>query len=309
MEIIHARLPDDADAIVDFVVNRTPKQDKVILRGDMNRETARSLRVLLAREPDGALAGVAFARAASNLPAGALFVMVSTRADLGGQGLGSRLYAAVLSDPHENVTRLVACVLDGDRGSLAAARHWGFHQGLLTVTTSCAHTGAVPPQPPTGVTFERCNDLVFADSQAVEAMLLASQTNPEFEVGLTITLDSLRQTPALGQQPVAVLTRAQGHPAAMSFGVADGDQMHVIYTGVHPGLRGRALGRLTKQFLHAHAHTLGIRTALTDNEENNAGIRHINDQLGYTRHSAWHWLMRQHPNPWSGEKGDRRSLS
>lgn len=295
MEIIAARLPDDADAVVDFVVSRTPKQDRVILRADLNRETARSLRVVVARRPDGALAGVGVARAASNLPAGKMFVMVSTRADLGGQGLGSRLYAAVLSGLDDDVSGLVACVLDDDRRSLAVARHWGFRHGQTTVTTSCALTGAAVPEPPAGVTFEKCDDLEFNDSQAVEAVLLASQTNPEFEHGLTLTLDSLRETPAPGQRPVAVLARSEGHPAALSFGVADEDQMHMVYTGVHPRLRGRALGRLTKEFLHAHARTLGIRTALTDNEESNAGIRHVNDQLGYTRHSAWHWLWRQRP--------------
>jgi hypothetical protein len=47
MEIAEARLPDDADEIVDFVVTRTPKQDRVILRSDLDPETARSIRVLV----------------------------------------------------------------------------------------------------------------------------------------------------------------------------------------------------------------------------------------------------------------------
>jgi hypothetical protein len=190
------------------------------------------------------------------------------------------------------VSRLVACVLDGDQTSLDVARHWGFIPEQLSVTTSVAVTAAVPPEPTGGVTFEACDDLVFRDGGAVEAMLLASQTNPEFELGLVQTLTGFREIPAPGQRAVAVLTRVEGRPAAISFAVADGDQMHVAYTGVGPSLRGRALGRLTKEFLHAHARDLGVRMALTDNEESNAGIRHVNDQLGYARHSAWHWLMR-----------------
>ena len=126
-------------------------------------------------------------------------------------------------------------------------------------------------------------------------MLRVSQTNPEFELGLVLTLSGLRETPTPGQRPVAVLTRVEGRPAAISFAVADGDQMHVMYTGVDPSLRGRALGRVTKEFLHAHARDLGVRMALTDNDESNAGIRHVNDQLGYTPHSAWHWMMRERP--------------
>jgi GNAT superfamily N-acetyltransferase len=295
IEITEAHLPDDAGAIVDFVATRTPKYDRVILRSDLNPETAGSLRVVVAREPEGTPAGVGVARTASNLPAGALFVIVSTRADLGGLGIGSRLYAAVLADLDDDVTHLVACVLDGDLTSLDVAGHWGFRHQQLTVTTCCALGSAMTPEATGGVTLEACDDLVFDDDPAVEAMLLASQTNPEVAVGLVHTLTGFRETAAPGQRPVAVLTRVEGRPAGMSFALADGDQMHVIYTGVHPALRGRALGRLTKEFLHAHAHDLGIRMALTDNEERNTGIRHINDRLGYTGHSTWHWLIRDRP--------------
>jgi GNAT superfamily N-acetyltransferase len=106
----------------------------------------------------------------------------------------------------------------------------------------------------------------------------------------------LREAPTAGQRPIAVLTRVERRPAAISFAVADGDQMHVMYTGVDPSLRGRALGRTTKEFLHAYARDLGIRIALTDNEESNAGIRHVNDQLGYIPHSAWNWLVQSVPD-------------
>ncbi|MCI0686248.1 MAG: hypothetical protein L0Y54_03270, partial [Sporichthyaceae bacterium] len=142
MEFAEARLPEHADEIVDFVVTRTPKQDRVILRSELNQQTARSLRVLVAREPDGALAGVGVARAASNLPAGALLVMVSTGADHGRRGLGSHLYAAVLADSDDEMTHLVACVLDGDQTSLDVAHHWGFEGQQRSVTTSCALTDA-----------------------------------------------------------------------------------------------------------------------------------------------------------------------
>ena len=138
MEIAEARLPGDAHEIVDFVVKRTPKQDRVILRSELDQDTARSLRVLVAREPDGSLAGVGIARTSANLPAGALFVIVSTREDHGGRGLGSRLYAAALVDPGDEVTRLVACVLDGDHRSLDVAHHWGFERKERSITISCA---------------------------------------------------------------------------------------------------------------------------------------------------------------------------
>lgn len=292
MEITEARLPVDVDEIVEFVVRRTPKQDRAILRSDLDRGTARGLRVMVAREPDRALAGVAVARTAATLPAGALFVMVSTRADRGVRGLGSRLFAAARAEPGDDVTRLVGCVLDGDQVSMDVALHWGFEHQQTSITSACVLVDAVSVAPPGGVSVEVCDDLVFDDEEAVEAMLRASQTNPEADLGLVLTLSGLRGTGAPGQRPLAVLTRVEGRPAAISFALADGDQMHLMYTGVDPSQRGRALARWTKAFLHTHAHGLGIRTALTENEKSNAGIRHINDQLGYTPHSAWHWMMR-----------------
>ncbi|MGA8247995.1 MAG: GNAT family N-acetyltransferase [Nocardioides sp.] len=100
-------------------------------------------------------------------------------------------------------------------------------------------------------------------------MLLASQTNPEFELGLVLTLTSFRETPAPAQRPVGALARVDGRPVAISFALADGDQIHVRYTGVDPARRGRALARLTKEALHAHANEMGIRLVLTDDDEAN----------------------------------------
>ena len=295
MEVSAAPLPKDASAFVDFMVARTPELDRAILRSDLNEGTARSLRAYLVYHHGGALAGVSFARTASNLPEGAAFAMVSTHADLGGRGLGSGLFSAMLADLEDDVNRLVTCVLADDQVSLAVARHWGFQEVQLSITTSVHLTGTAAPEPIADVTIEVCDGLAFEDDEAVDAMLLATQTNPEFELGLTLRLASLRETPAPGQRPVAVLTRFEGRPAAISFAVADVDQMHVVYTGVDPGLRGRGLGLLTKQVLHTHARDLGIRIALTDNDECNTGIRRVNDQLGYTRHSSWYWMMQARP--------------
>jgi GNAT superfamily N-acetyltransferase len=298
MEISEAG-PGDVDEIVEFMMTRTPQQDRVLLRLVFHQKAVRSRRVLVAREAGGALAGVGIAQAPENLPPGLLSVMVTTRSDLGGRGLGSRLYSAALADLADlagEVTQLVTAVLDGDQPSLDVARHWGFTSVQRSMTVSRALADATAPEPPgDDVTFEVCDDLVFDDDAAVEAMLRVSQTNPEAEQGVIVTLSDWRDIPTPGQRPVAVLTRVKHVPAAISFGVADGDQMHVVYTGVDPALRGRALARATKEFLHAHAKDSGIRIALTDNAENNAGIRHVNEQLGYTPHSSWHYLIRQRP--------------
>lgn len=295
VEITAARLPDDADEFISFVTTISPLTDRAILRSALVPETAAFLRVLMARRSDGALAGVAVGRAGSNLPAGALFAIVRVRPDVKRQGVGSRLYARLLADLPEDLTRLATGVFADDEASLAVARHWGFESVGLSVTTTVDVSGASAPTPVAGLTLEARDDLRFDDEEAVEAMLLDSQTNPEFELGLVLSLTSFRETPAPGQRPLAALARVDGHPAAISFAVADGDQMHVIYTGVDPARRGRAIARRTKEFLHAHASDQGIRTVLTDNDEENPGIRHVNDQLGYASHSSTCWMMRPRP--------------
>lgn len=149
MEISESRR-EDIDEIVDFIMTRTPQQDRVILRSVLNQNAVRSRRVLLARESGGALAGVSVAQAAENLPAGLLTVMVSTRADQGGRGLGSRLHTAALADLPDEVTQLVTAILDGDRTSLDVARHWGYTSVQRSMTVACALADATAPEPPSG---------------------------------------------------------------------------------------------------------------------------------------------------------------
>lgn len=296
VEIAEARLPEDVEEVVDLVVARTPAQDRVILRSDLDPGTAVSLRVLVARDPAGGLAGAALARTSVDQPPGSLLVLVTTRQDMSGRGLGSRLFAEARAGAGPDVTRLVTCVRDGDAVAEAVARHWGFEHRQTSVTAACALSGATAvsgPAMPPGVSVVTCDDLRFDDEDAVAGMLRASQTNPEADLGLEVTLPGLRAMPSAGQRPLAVVTRIGGRPVAISFAVADGDQMHLVYTGVDPAHRGRALARTTKQALHVHARELGVRTALTDNDQGNTGMRRVNEQLGYVPHSAWHWMMRQ----------------
>jgi GNAT superfamily N-acetyltransferase len=69
----------------------------------------------------------------------------------------------------------------------------------------------------------------------------------------------------------------------MAIGVVDGETAHVVYTGVDPAYRGRQLARVVKQHLHRELYDRGGRRCVTDNEENNTGIRHVNELLGYRR--------------------------
>jgi GNAT superfamily N-acetyltransferase len=292
VRIRDATLPAQTEEIVAFVAARQPLVDSALVRSSIDPTTARSLRCLTTREPSGGLGSLGIAAFNPGMPEGWRFMMVLTRDDLAGRGHASRMHHELLSGLEDDVTTLATAVIAEDEVSVAVARGWGYQVQQLSITSVCDLSSALPPPTMDGCSFEACDDLTFDDEGAVEEMLLASQTNPEYELGMVSSLASLRTSPAGSQSPVAALARVDGRPAAISFAIGDGDAMHVFYTGVHPDLRGRALGRATKQFLHAHARERGIRTAYTDNEEHNAGIRHVNDQLGYVRHYGSYMMAR-----------------
>lgn len=255
------------------------------------------LRVWEAREPDGRLAGLAISGRPATFPEPWRFTYVATRRELTGQGLGSRLWSTLRHELDAGAEQLVTVVFDDDEPAAAAARSWGFtvQQHSVTSELDLTTVPTIAPDGGDGVTFHASDDLRFDDEDAVAAMVTASQTNPEAEAGLVGTLDGWRSAAGAGQRVVAVIARVDGRPAAISVGVADGDEMHVHYTGVDRTLRGRALGRRTKEFLHSHAAGQGVRTAITDNEDDNAGIRHVNEQLGYVPRSGSSWLIAPGP--------------
>src|SRR5262245_12684064 len=270
------------DEVAAFVQERVPMLDAGIVRSTVDPATTEHRRLWVAHGDDGALAGLGLSCRQRDTRESWRFTYVVTRRDRGGRGLGGRLWSAVRSGLDEGADLLVTVVFDGDEAAAAAASSWGFTVMQHSVVSELDLTG-LQPMPDAGddVTFEACDDLRFDDEDAVARMVRDSQTNPEAEAGLVGTLEGWRSTPGAGQRLVAVLARVDGWPAAISVAIADGDEMHVRYTGVDRALRGRALGRRTKEFLHSHAVSVGVRLAITDNEDGNTGIRHVNEQLGY----------------------------
>lgn len=285
------------DEVAALVTGRLPLLDAGLVRSTLDPPQPHQRHYLEARGDDGVLAGMAFTIKPRPMPEGWRMVMVLTASGLGGQGLGARLWTAVrqLVDPRAEL--LVTFVMDGDDPGAAAAASWGFTTVQHSVTSELDLTGLapVPADAGDGIRLETCDDLRFDDEEAVDAMLVASQTNPEAEAGMVMTLEQLRRPDQQGQQTLAVIARVGEHPAAFSVGVADGEELHVHYTGVDPAYRGRALARRTKEFLHGHAASRGVRVAITDNEDNNAGIRHVNQQLGYRIRSGVSWMTAPGP--------------
>lgn len=215
-----------------------------------------------------------------------------------GQGIGGALFAECLAGVAPGSTELWAQVFDGDDHSMAVARHWGFEPVQLSVTSLVdldpASTARFPDLPD-DVTVEPCADLDPPDPAAFDAMLAASQTNPEARNSHVMTREEMRGWVDEGEVPVGSLLRVGGVPAAVSFGsvVVEDGIGGVGYTGVDPAHRGRGLARAVKQHLHHQAAALGVRRLYTDNEENNAGIRRVNTELGYVPQYGVHRLRRR----------------
>ncbi|SDO79288.1 L-amino acid N-acyltransferase YncA [Pedococcus dokdonensis] len=273
---------DDLPALVELTARRTPTFESwwitTVFEDSVQIDTAP---VVI---EDGVLVGYATATHRVGSPGHQRSVQVFVDRRVAGQGVGSALFARCLAAVPPDTTELWTKVHD-DEEALAIARHWGFEVVQRSISSRVDLAGATSPTPPPGVTLEACDqlDLGGADAAAFDAMLDASQTNPEAESHHRFTRAELKRWTDPGETPLVVLARVDRHPAALAYGIvieATGEG-GVAYTGVDPAYRGRGLGRLVKEELHARAARLGIPALVTDNEENNAGIRHVNEQLGY----------------------------
>ena len=199
------------------------------------------------------------------------------------QGVGRALFLRVLAAVPPGSTQLRSRVFDDDERGLAVARHWGFEVTQRSIASTLQLEPGPGPEPPAGVALEPADDLVFDDQDAVEAMFAASQTNPEVATSHLMTLGEIRAYVFPGERPLGCLARVDGAPAALTFVIVgpDGKEGNVVYTGVDPTFRGRGLGKLVKHEVQHRARSWGVRSFVTENEENNHGIRALNAAMGY----------------------------
>jgi GNAT superfamily N-acetyltransferase len=217
----------------------------------------------------------------------ALRIIVARDAE--GAGVGSALRASLLPRVPSTMTTLGSGVFDDDERSLAVARHWGFEIEKHGIESSLAlgDAASLPQSPlPPGVTLHEVPDLQFADADAVERMLRASQTNPEAAIGFVMTLESFGSMLAAGEEPVCVLARVGDTPAGITFGGVQAGVLSIAYSGVDPAFRGRGIMRVVKERAHLVAARLGATVSNTTNEEHNVGIRRVNADLGYVVRSG-----------------------
>jgi GNAT superfamily N-acetyltransferase len=279
-----AATTEDVDALVDLVCERSPRNEPWLATLPF-ADTVGDARVRLAEDEAGRVAGFGWSFHRLGAPAGHRNVSCWVRPESEGRGIGGRLYRECVGGVGRAVSSWWTRCYADDHRTLGVLDHWGFEQVQLSITSRIALTGeatAMPPLPD-GVTVEMVDDLAPPDREDFEAMLTASQTNPEATSINLVTVEEMRNWADPGEEPVGVLVRVDGSPAAIAYGVLLPELGNggVGYTGVDPRFRGRGLAKVAKRVLHHRAAQRGIREMLTDNEEGNAGIRRVNAELGY----------------------------
>ena len=282
----------DHDQIIDLTLRRCRQLTPPLVTGVVRDPTTTLDRVMLVAHAGADLAGMGIQFRLPGTPPTQCTRFVIVDAPYLRTGLGSRLFAALGDRLPPGVTDLAGTADDEDTQTLAVLEHWGYQRLQRSITSELRLDTLPDLVLPEDVSIEASNGLTFADEAAVEAMLDASQTNPERAYNGPMTLAQLRSLGAgsSGDRPLGLVLRVDGAPAAISYGILGGDLVQVLYTGVDPALRGRGLARLVKEALHHVARDAGAALAITNNEERNAGIRRINDELGYRRTSGVVWV-------------------
>jgi len=231
---------------------------------------------------EGELAGWGVTARPTTFPPDWAILAVTVAAAHEGQGIATALRAEMTSTLPDTAATLVALVDDLDEHSLAVAKHWGYAVGQHGIRSQLDLVDLPAPDLPEDVTIENATGLEFSDADAVDAMLVDSQTNPEaVENDIRTRLADVRVELAELEHPFAVLARVDAVPAAIISGEIKDGILLIHYTGVGQAFRGRNLGFLLKQAAHLQAAAAGATRSYTTNEAGNAGIRHINKLLGY----------------------------
>jgi GNAT superfamily N-acetyltransferase len=282
MTAVRVRVPDrdEHSALVDLVLREQPHAERVEIAPLFLDDTIFQERRVVAAYDDALPVGCGLLTHAHAQPEGRWTARVVVAESHRDRGIGRELAEALLSG-QDDIAELRTWTYDDDPRSVAIAEHWGFHTLQRSLTSLLDVSRVSAPEAPAGVTLSIHRDVGLPDPAAVDAMVDASQTNPERAHSGPFTLTELIRMVGEDETPILVLARVDGVPAAVSLGTLAGDVTYVMYTGVDPAFRGRGLALLVKQALHADARDLGATRCLTENEEANAGIRRINAELGY----------------------------
>jgi GNAT superfamily N-acetyltransferase len=198
---------------------------------------------------------------------------------LRGMGIGKLLWReACLAAPG---SRLYMALPDRDVKSLGVLQHWGFdvvqHGIEMAIDLTVADRNPAV-QRDISVTVIHDSEL-DASGIDVDSVLLEAVDSPEArELGWVVGKEDLR---AMGDDLWWVAARQGEQVVAVSVAAAEGDTWQLLITEVLSTYRRRGVARMVKAHLHAAAVGAGARQMLTQSEEGNTAVLHLNETLGY----------------------------
>jgi GNAT superfamily N-acetyltransferase len=256
------------------------------------RTLGRVALVQLGAEVDGRLVGWAALAKPPALPPGTVALGGGVEPTHRRRGVGTALWDALVGDVPQSCDRLMTFSDDrDDEASLPwlRARHFEpFQHSITSGLDLSAWRGGAPP--PADVTVRVVDPETTRGNAAVAELYERSDTSPEAdEIGAMTWEQELDMAEVFGGgEAVLAIAERENRPVALAFAMnIEGTHVwQVHYTGVDPEHRGSGLGAVVKTRLHDEVVRRGGARLETDNEATNAGIRHVNEQLGYVKQSG-----------------------
>ena len=239
------------------------------------------LQVRMALDDQGALLGWGAVARQSWNPPGSAVLMLQVAGGHEGRGVGSALHAMLRSLVPPGTASLRTRVFDDEERAFVIARRWGFLLEEHSINSSMSLAGVTAPEPPDGVTG-RAPPRPAPSPTTARSTRCSCAARPTRRRGPGSGSGSEHmKEPLPPATSILALARVNGAPAAISWGQQVHGIFYVAYSGVDPAFRGHGLAALVKQHAAVAALADGAEIALTNNEAHNAGIRAVNERLGF----------------------------
>lgn len=275
---------DDEDAVLELIAEIS--RESPVVAGRIAAMVGTFGHLRLVAEADGVIVGRAALVRTPMMPPGTIAAGVGVRASSRRTGVGGALWDQLVGDLPAGTDRLLGFSDDRDDAEVlpwVTARGLAPFQHSLRVTLDLR---ALPPLDPlpADVTIEMLDPGTTRDDPEVAALYAESDTSPEAEaIGPISWPDELDALASPGSA-LLCLVHVRGRPVAMTLAQeSDQQRWDVMYTGVHPDSRGHGLAMVAKQHLHQSLAGRGATHVASDNEAENAGMRRVNEKLGYVR--------------------------
>lgn len=279
MALVLTRADDDARldaclAIWDAITPDEPASADVVRA--RNAREPRRLYLLATR--DGVAVACGFAGPSQTEGRGFVSPRVLPEARRG--GVGTALLLALCDHLHATGFALATAHVDGhDPASVAFAGRFGFVETGRQVEQVRALGDERPVDPPEGIVF---TSVAERPSLVQEVFPLALQGYADLASvdDVTISLDEWLEEEATIPE-ASLVALAAGVPVAYSGLSGPREAASDGLTVVHRGWRRRGLACALKREKLARAAALGIEEITTWTQEANAGMRAVNERLGY----------------------------